>query len=134
MLRIDIDYKEISSFAYRLTGINDLTIKTQVCLKGIWRCRKFDNKVTMTFIIISINSNIILFQNYQRYVHHITIKNIPIIVFVISFICSIKKRYNPVIVTANDLRVLEIIYSTISRLIKWFFKFWIPGTSFFSQV
>ena len=102
-----------------------MVVITQVWLKGIWWWRKFDNILTMTRRIIGINSTIFPFHNSQRHVHQITIKNISINLFVIFFICSIIKTiyYNPVILTTNNLTVLEIMYSTISRLIDCLFGF-----------
>ena len=70
----------------------------------------------MTCRIISINITKITFQNYQINVHHIVIKYSLINVFVLFFICSIIENiyYKPVIVTTKNLRVIAIIYSTIS--------------------
>ena len=122
IMRINIDWKEIISFTYHFTTINNVTTNNQFCLKGIWRWRKFDNILTMTQIIISINITIFYFHNYQRHVHHITTNNSSINVFLIFFICSIIKiHYNPVIVTTKNLRVFATIYYTISRLVNGLF-------------
>ena len=50
---IDIGWKMISFLKYHFTRRNELTIYIQVCLKGIWRWRKYDNIVTLKFRIIS---------------------------------------------------------------------------------
>ena len=62
-MRVDIYWKWISSFTYHFTRINNLTINTKVWLKDICRWRKVDNIVTMTWRIISINSNIFPFHS-----------------------------------------------------------------------
>ena len=126
---IDIYRKEIISFTCHLTRRNNLTVNHRVWLKGIWRQRNFDHIVTMTQIIISINSTTFTFHNDQILIHHINIKNNFIYVSIILFLCFIINiiHYNPVIATTNNLRLIEIIYSTISRLINYLFEFWILG-------
>ena len=89
---IHIDWKEISSFTYHIARGNNLIINNPVWLKVIWKWRKYYSILTMTWRIISINSTIFPLRNNQRYVHHITINNSSINVFVIFFICSIIKK------------------------------------------
>ena len=123
IMRINIDFK-ISSFTYQFTRRNDLTVYTQVGLKGIWKRRKPEDIVTMTCRIIRINITIINLHNNQRRVHHISIKDGLIDVLVLFFVYYIinMMHYNPVILRTNDYKLLEIIYSTISCLIKYIFN------------
>ena len=90
---IDIYWKQKKSFTYHFIVRNKLAIGTRVCLKGIFRWRKFDNIVTMTCRIISISRNIITFHDYQIHVHHITIKYSLINFFVILLIFSIIEKF-----------------------------------------
>ena len=124
---IDINWKEISSFTYYFTRRNNLTINTQVGLKDIWRWRNFYNVVTIACIIISIDST-------MSSLHKIFIGYSFINVFVLLFICYIvnKIHYNSVIVVTKNLRVIEILYSTISSLINCFFDFWILEKIYYS--
>ena len=66
---LSIDGQVISSGEIIFEGTyfirrNNLPINNQVYLKVIWRWRKLDNIVTMTWRIMSINSIIFSFKNY----------------------------------------------------------------------
>ena len=84
--------EKIISLTYHFTRRNDLTINAQVWLKCIQIWRKSDNIVTVTCIIVRINSTIMTLQNNQIHVHHVTIKNSLINLFEIFFVCSIIQK------------------------------------------
>ena len=98
-------------------------------LEGYMDMKKNYNIVTMTFIIIIMNSTIIPFHNDQIHVHRISIKYSSINLLVLFFVCSILKnnKYNTVIVRTKNMRVLAMLYSPVFWMIKCLFVFWIPG-------
>ena len=67
-------WKMISSFTYHFIRRNKFTLYIQVYFRGIWIRRKYDNIVTMSCRIMSINITIISFINDQRHFHNIVIK------------------------------------------------------------
>ena len=90
--RIHIDWKKVSTLTYHFTRKYNFNINSQLWFKVILRWGKSDNIVTMICRTTIINSTIITFDNYQRHVHHITIKNSSINLFLLFFICPIIKK------------------------------------------
>ena len=127
---IDYYWEMISSFTYNFSR----KITWPLLFKSAWivyvgRWRKSDNIVKMEWIMVSINSTITLFSNYQIHVHKIAIKYSSINTFILHIVCFVisKIHYCPYIVRTKNYGLLAIIYSTLYWMITCLFYFVLTG-------
>ena len=110
------------AFTNNFNRVIDKSIYIQVFLKGIWIIGKYDDAVTMAWIIYVINSTNISFKNDQLYVIKMTIKYIYIDVGIINIICYIILK-NLVIEILDYWRGFAITILPVAWLIKCVFNF-----------